>query len=56
MFFDLRQNYFCLPSDEMCLPNMKCLRNLVVVKQASKDKLFKLSHVRQTMLVSIARP
>ena len=40
----------------MCLPNIKCLKNLVVAKRASKDMLSKLSHVRQTMLVSFARP
>ena len=27
----------------MCLPNMKCLKNLVVAKRASKDMLLKLS-------------
>ena len=35
---------------------MKCLKNLVVAKRASKDRLLKLTHVRQTMLVSSARP
>ena len=38
------------------LAEMKCLKNLVVAKRASKDRLLKLSHVRQTMSVSFARP
>ena len=51
-----RTSNICLPTCKMCLPNMKCLTNLVVAKRASKDRLLKLSHVRQTMLVSFARP
>ena len=31
------------------LDNMECLKNLVVAKRESKDRLLKLSHVRQTM-------
>ena len=54
--FDLNQKHFCLPSCKMCLPSMKCLKNLVVAKRASKDMLFKLFHVRQALLVSFARP
>ena len=54
--FDLNQKHFCSPTCKMCLPNMKCLTNLVVAKRTSKDRLLKLSHVRQRMLVSFARP
>ena len=35
---------------------MKCLKTLVVQKQASMDTFLKISHVGQTMLVNIARP
>ena len=54
--FDLNQKHFCLPTCKMCLPSMKCLKKLLVAKRTSKDMLLKLSHVRQTMLVSFARP
>ena len=54
--FDLNQKHFCLPTCKMCLPNMKCLKNLVVAKRESNERLLKLSHVRQTMLVSLVRP
>ena len=40
-------------TSNICLPNMNCLKNLVVAKRASKDGI--LNHVRQTMLVSFAR-
>ena len=36
--------------------NMKCLTNLVVAKQVSKDALLKLFHVEQTILVIITGP
>ena len=32
-------------TNKMCLPNIKCLKNLMVTKRASKDRLLKLSHV-----------
>ena len=51
-----RTSNICLPTCKMCLPNMKCLKNFVVAKRASKDRLLELSHVRQTMLVRFARP
>ena len=51
-----RTSNICLPTCKMCLPNMKCLKNLVVAKRACKDMLLKLSHVRQAVLVSFARP
>ena len=54
--FDPNQKHFCFPTCKMCFPNMKCLKNLMVAKQASKDRLLKLSHVRQTVLVSFVRP
>ena len=54
--FDLNHKHFCLPTCKMCLPNMKCLTKLVVAKRASKDRKLWFSHVRQTMLVSFARP
>ena len=54
--FDLNQKHFCLPKCKLCLPNMKCLKKMVVAKRASKDRKLWLSHVRQTMLVSFARP
>ena len=54
--FDLNQKHFCLPTCKMCLPNMKCLKKLVAAKRASKDRKLKVSHVRQTMLVSFTRP
>ena len=50
------KQHFCLPTCKMCLPNMKCLKKLVVAKRASKDRELKVSRVRQTMLVSFARP
>ena len=41
-----RTSNICLPTSKMCLTNMKYLKNLVLTKRASKDKLLKLSHVR----------
>ena len=51
-----RTSNICLPTCKMCLPNMKCLKKLVVAKRASKERKLKVSHVRQTMLVSFAMP
>ena len=50
-----RTSNICLPTCKMCLPDMKCLKNLVVAKRGSKDMPLK-AHVKQTMLVSFARP
>ena len=54
-FSDLNPKHFCLPSYKMCLPNTTCLKTVVVAKQASKNTLLKLFHVRQAMFASIAR-
>ena len=35
-----RPSNICLPTCNMCLPNMKCLENLVVAKRAIKDRLW----------------
>ena len=38
-----RRTNICLLTCKTCLTNIKCLKNLVVVKQGSKDRLLKLS-------------
>ena len=56
VFDQNKKRFFAYCQGKMCLPNMNCLKNLVVGKQATKDTLLKLFHFGQTMLISIVRP
>ena len=52
-FLDLDQKLSYLPLGKMCLPNMQCLKNLVMAKQANMHTLLEPPCFGQ-MMVSIS--